>query len=312
MCTVSISAWPFKHCRRVITLRQVVLLTGGNAVVHEVVARSFWEVLHWDEIKVATIRAAAQFWDVWEFCVWYFCGFHHLSSAQCVTFGLEWHNMFNERWLWIPPPGLERIFARDGMLQHCRTSVSKKNHLGVLNTDMTSLDLELSNTNLWIDSLTFMIILNCAIPHIISRMHGIQIYICYLHLPDIYQGKEDILAMGTGLESWGRCVPPHPQVQTGAMWSWRIPEISSAMLMNMDSIDINDLRQRMVLSRWFFALTFAIRYNQSQYVYRSNLLCRDLYVFHRLRDDVGPWSRWSRFQAEDPHVRTPPTSIVDG
>lgn len=40
-------------------MRQVVLLTGGNAVVHEVVARSFWEVLHWDEIKVATIRAAA-------------------------------------------------------------------------------------------------------------------------------------------------------------------------------------------------------------------------------------------------------------
>ena len=32
--------------------------------MHEVVARSFWEVLHWDEIKVATIRAAAQFWDV--------------------------------------------------------------------------------------------------------------------------------------------------------------------------------------------------------------------------------------------------------
>lgn len=141
-------------------------------------------------------------------------------------------------------------------------------------------------------------------------------YVTYIYLTFTRERKTYLwhLAMGTGLESWGRCVPPHPQAQTGAKWSWRIPEISSAMLMN---IDVNDLRQRMVLSVGFLCLTLAIRYNQSQvlsriYVYRSNLLCRDLYIFDRLRDDVGPWSRWSRFQAEDPHVRTPRRSIVDG
>ena len=42
MCGIKLAF--FTHRGPFICARQVVLLTGANAVVHEVVARSFWEV----------------------------------------------------------------------------------------------------------------------------------------------------------------------------------------------------------------------------------------------------------------------------
>ena len=43
MVTCVASSFPL-HIEDLTCARQVVLLTGANAVVHEVVARSFWEV----------------------------------------------------------------------------------------------------------------------------------------------------------------------------------------------------------------------------------------------------------------------------